>query len=318
MMRGDDAGSDAASWLLLAMLVILLAVLHPLTSFRVTPASFGTVLTTCALLGGASLFYRHIRRRHNFAIMFTALPQVLLFSAMGSVLSYQVAGFGGALWDTRFAAWDAALGFDWLGFVRWVDGQALLVPVLRLAYASLVPQIIALVLILGFTGRLLPLRIVIFAAMLCGVITVLLSPLFPAYSNYVHLGLTGGDFARLDPWAGYVHMQHLTALRGGEPLLLNLHTMQGIITFPSYHSGLAAVTLWGFLQIEQRWLGWPLALVSMLTIVATPVDGGHYLVDVIAGGVLAMFSVAVAKRAVRWCPQRPSHGGAPRGAVMPA
>ena len=51
-------------------------------------------------------------------------------------------------------------------------------------------------------------------------------------------------------------------------------TMQGIITFPSYHAGLSLVTLWGFWASRMAWLRWPGMLLAALTIVATPVDGG--------------------------------------------
>jgi membrane-associated phospholipid phosphatase len=162
---------------------------------------------------------------------------------------------------------------------------------------------VVLVLVLGFTMRLKDLRTLILAAILCGTITVLLSPLFPALSNYVHLGLSRADFTTINPFAGYVHLEHLTALRSGEPMVLRFQEMQGIITFPSYHAGLAGVTLWGFWIAGYRWLRWPGVGLAAATIIATPVDGGHYLVDLIAGGVLAALSVWAAGWLVQWVPE---------------
>ncbi len=86
---------------------------------------------------------------------------------------------------------------------------------------------------------------------------------------------------------------------------LDLSLMQGIITFPSYHAGLSAVTLWGFWTSGVRWLKWTGPVVALATIVATPVDGGHYFVDVLAGVVIAAVSILVAAKAVRWTPAWP-------------
>lgn len=271
----------------------------------IDPRSLQTLAIASAALGGAAWFYRNVRSRENFAVMCIALMQVLLFSALGSILSYLLARGGGSLWDSTFTAWDQSLGLEWLGFVRAVDRHDWLVTALRLAYASLIPQIILLVLALGFAGRLEKLRAVMLGAILCGTVCVLASPFFPAVSNYVHLGLTAEDFRNVDPWAGYIHLADFNALREGTMASLDLSLMQGIITFPSYHAGLSAVTLWGFWTSGLNWLKWTGPIVALGTIVATPVDGGHYFVDVLAGITIAAVSIAIASRAVRWVPTVP-------------
>lgn len=275
------------------------------TPMPIVTRSLQSLAIATAALGGAAYFYRTIRLRENFAVMCIALLQVLLFSALGSILSYLLARNGGGLWDSTFANWDRALGLDWLGFVRAVDQHGWLVSALRLAYASLIPQIIVLVLVLGFTDRLEKLRGVMLGAILCGTVCVLASPFFPAVSNYVQLGLTSADFRHVDPWAGYVHLADFNGLRDKAMIVLDLAKMQGIITFPSYHAGLSTVTLWGFWTSGVRWLKWTGPIVAIGTIVATPVDGGHYFVDVLAGIAIAVISIVVSSRAVRWAPAWP-------------
>ncbi len=299
------ATSNAAAWASIALLTLGILLAEWAAPMPIEASSLNTLAIACAALGSAALFYRHVRARDNFAVMCTALMQVLLFSALGSILSYLLARDGGALWDSTFSTWDRALGLDWLGFVRAVDRHGWLVTALRLAYASLIPQIIVLVLVLGFTNRLEKLRGVMLGAILCGTVCVLVSPFFPAVSNYVHLGLSTADFRYVDPWAGYVHLADFNGLRDGTLAQLDLAKMQGIITFPSYHAGLSAVTLWGFWTSGVRWLKWTGPFVALATIVATPIDGGHYFVDVLAGLAIAAISISIAVRAVRWTPAWP-------------
>jgi hypothetical protein len=297
--------SDSAAWGVLALLTLGVAWCEWLRPLAVSPASLSGVGIACAALIGAALFYRSVRPRENFAVMCTALAQVILFSAVGIVLSYLLARGDGPLWDGEFRIWDGAIGFDWLSYVHWVDRSAALTGTLHVAYGSLIPQIIVLVLALGFSARIAELRSVMLAAIVCGTICILVSAFFPAISNPAMLGLTGSDFSHVDPWGGYVHLADLMALRDGSFAELRLGEMQGIITFPSYHAGLSLVTLWGFWVSRMAWLQWTGMTLAALTIAATPVDGGHYLVDVLAGLAIAGASIALAVRAVRWTPAWP-------------
>jgi hypothetical protein len=68
----------------------------------------------------------------------------------------------------------------------------------------------------------------------------------------------------------------------------------GIVCFPSFHVAWAilfAGALWGF-----RWLRIPVALVSGMVILSTLTTGWHYFADVLGGILLAVISIALAKR----------------------
>jgi hypothetical protein len=296
----DRATGNAAAWLLLALLGAADLVLELHSPLPIDATSMAPLAVACTALSAAAFFYARVRRRDEFVMMCIGLMQVLLFSALGILLSYLLARSGGALWDDRFMAWDRALGLDWLGYVRFVDSDPWLAAVLGASYASLIPQVIILVLALGFTARLDQLRSFILAGIVCGTATILLSPLFPAVSCYVHLALTRADFHNIDPAAGYSELRDFAALRNGTMGILRLPQMQGIIAFPSYHAGLAAVTLWAFWSSRIGWLRWPGAALAAATIVSAPVNGGHYFVDVIAGLALAACSIAAARRLVCW------------------
>ena len=306
-----DSSSDAAAWTALVFLASAVLWCEWLKPMAIEVDSLTGLVVACGALFGAAAFYRSVRPRQNFAIMCVALAQVLLFSALGVALSYMLTRNGGELWDVRLAEWDRAFGFVWLDYVRLVDRSAVMTIILRIAYASLIPQIIVLVLALGFTLRVRELRAVMLAAILCGTICIIASAYFPAISNPAHLGLTGRDFNHVNPWGGYLHLADFQALRDGTFASLNLGKAQGIITFPSYHAGLSLVTMWGFWKSRMRWLRWSGMSLAALTIAATPVDGGHYLVDVLGGLAIALASILIATRAVCWSPSWPRFTASP-------
>lgn len=303
--RSPDDSNERAAWVVIGVLMLAVGALELRAPLPIEPATLASLLIACAVLGCTAFFYRRARRQENFAVICIGLMQVLLFSAIGSIMSYLLAREGGALWDPQLARWDHALGFDWLSYVRWVDRSPALTELLHLSYGSLIPQVIVLILALGFTMRLAALRTVMLAAILCGTICILVSARFPAISNPAFLGITARDFHHVDPRGGYIHLADVMSLRAGTFTELRLSTMQGIITFPSYHAGLSLVTLWGFWASRMAWVRWPGMLLAALTIVATPVDGGHYLVDVLAGLAIAAVSIVIAYRAVRWMPAWP-------------
>ena len=310
-MVDSDRSSESTAWALIAGLFLAVGALQLRSPLPIEPASLAALIIACVALGGTAAFYRRVRRQENFAIICIGLMQVLLFSAIGSILSYMLAREGGPLWDARLAAWDRALGFNWLAYVHWVDRSPSLTGLLHVAYGSMIPQIIVLLLALGFAVRLAELRTVMLAAIVCGTLCVLVSAFFPAVSNPAFLGISGKDFHHVDPWGGYVHLADLRALRDGTFAEIRLTEMKGIITFPSFHAGLSLVTLWGFWASRLAWLRWPGLTLAALTIAATPVDGGHYLVDVLAGMAIAAVSIAAAVRAVRWAPALPRFTASP-------
>lgn len=298
----ENSGGDAAAWALLFGLLLSIAALMIRAPLAIEATGFRNLVLACGGLICAAQFYRRVRPREHFAAMCVSLSQVILFSAAGSILSYLLAREGGALWDVRLARWDHAIGFDWLAYVRWVDVHPWLVRPLRFAYASLIPQVIAVVLALGFTRRLIELRTVMLAAIGCGMVAILISAFIPAVGNYTLFGLGSDDFQAVRPLAGHSHEAAFNGLRDGTFAVLRLREMEGIITFPSYHAGLAAITLWGFWVSRISWVRWPGVLVAGATIVSTPIDGGHYAVDVIAGILIAVASLWAARRAIFWRP----------------
>ena len=68
---------------------------------------------------------------------------------------------------------------------------------------------------------------------------------------------------------------------------------RGIITFPSLHAALAvivAAALWPLARLR-----WVFVVLNTAMLIATPIDGSHYFVDVLAGVALAALCLVAAR-----------------------
>jgi membrane-associated phospholipid phosphatase len=247
----------------------------------------GILVLLAAALGGRLL------QRPRLAAAATAFLQLTLFTMLGVMLSYVLAGRAGPLWDVRFAAWDSALGFDWPAIWSILDRSNTLVWLLGLAYHSLIPQMIVAVVALSSRGELDELRITVNAAILAGFGTVLLSGLLPGSGNL----FDPDSYRHLWPSVAWSQGELIAGLRDGSMRVLDLGAMEGIVTFPSYHAALAAIFIWSFRTVPG--LAVPGALWAGLTIVATPLVGGHYAVDVVAGLALVPVCIPAAQYLAR-------------------
>jgi hypothetical protein len=286
-------GFDDASWLLIGLCFALVVGFQISTPFAFSGNGLVNSAAMIAMLWAGKFFYTRYRVRPVFAALLTCVLQIILFSMAGAILSYMVAARGGPLWDDSFRRWDLALGLDWLAYVHWVNDHPSVGGLYRYAYMTMVPQLLVLVMALCIAGKARAMRTVICAAILSGICTVLISGLTPAISNYVHLGLAPGDLPNLHPTAAYLHQADFIGLRDGSLRRIDIATLQGIITFPSYHAALGTIFIWGFTRLGP--VGWIGAAWAGLMLLATPVDGAHYFVDVFAGIALAMAAMASAR-----------------------
>ncbi|GJD62010.1 hypothetical protein MPEAHAMD_2159 [Methylobacterium frigidaeris] len=295
--RGLAAPSDfhrvrARLWLLILAAAVLAAAWMCAAGLALDAASTLLPAVSCAGLEVLATFYATRRPDPRLAVSLSCVAQIIAFSACAALLSYAVAATGGPLWDDTFLALDRSLGLDWLAYLHGLNDRPWLGSALSLAYRSLMPQMILVVVVLGFGGRLNAAREFVLAFMIAGLVTILLSALMPAMAIFVHLGLQPDDFPRLNPTAAYAHLADLSGLRDGTLRSVTLDRIEGIITFPSFHAAL------GVLFIRYFWISWiarwPGLALNAMMIASTPIDGGHYFVDVGAGAVIAILAIVAA------------------------
>ena len=97
-----------------------------------------------------------------------------------------------------------------------------------------------------------------------------------------------------------------------DPDLISPANVKGLIGFPSFHAVLAVLPLWSVRRLRAVRL--PLALFNLLMLAATPIQGGHHLVDVLGGIAVAVFAMAAGEWAIARL-ARASTSARPRGAA---
>ena len=204
-----------------------------------------------------------------------------LFPALAAPLSYVVASAALPLWDQTFASWDRDLGLDWMGWLSTMNNHRGLHEIFAAAYSSFLPQAAVVILVLGLAGHLLHLRLYILSFIFAALITIAISALMPAQGVWGYFHLTPSNYPNITPVTQQLHLKIFDGLRDGTFRELVARGAEGIITFPSLHT--AGGWLFIFAIWPVRYLRWIFLLLDLTMIGATPVDGGHYFSDVIAG-----------------------------------
>jgi membrane-associated phospholipid phosphatase len=84
----------------------------------------------------------------------------------------------------------------------------------------------------------------------------------------------------------------LAALLKNGPGYVSPRDAKGLIGFPSYHAVLALLVIAYTRAIPA--LRWPALVLNLVVLIATPLQGGHHLVDVLGGFPVAGLSIALA------------------------
>lgn len=296
MTPGERGRIDRKIWVAIAMVACLVIASSAFSSFVIHWTSFVKPALVLSALLSASLFYRLVREDQPLAEALAGAAQLVAFASVAAPLSYVAASAAFPLWDMELAAWDHRLGFDWMAWLAFLNTIPLLHATMALAYASFAVQTTAVVIALGIAGRALHLRVFVLAFICTTLATIAVSTIIPAQGvwGYWHLSLS--DSPTIVPMTRDLPLPVFFGLRDGTYRHLVAENAEGIISFPSLHAALGLLFIFALWPVKQvRWIALALNLVM---IAATPVDGSHYICDVIAGLFLATLSWVAVRRLV--------------------
>jgi membrane-associated phospholipid phosphatase len=219
-----------------------------------------------------------------------------LIAAAGAMGSYVAMAVSTGFSDPLLATVDEALGFDWL----WLHGVASSSPVLmmagRIAYFMFFPMPAIVIVGLVISGRGERAYALVAAYFVALLITDLVFVAFPAEAAFEHY--LGSDVTLRPPNAQRFG-EAIAQIRDGSLIAVDVRQLEGIITFPSFHTAAAALFIWASWPLRK--LRPAMVAVNLAMIVSTTFVGGHYLVDILGGLVVAAAAVLLADRMAKTC-----------------
>ncbi|VVT19146.1 conserved membrane hypothetical protein [Sphingomonas sp. EC-HK361] len=272
---------------------LLVAIGFRMTGLSVARSTGAPYLAMIGLIAGVAALRGRLTdaRQLRLADLIELLGLFCWVSALGGLGSYAVAAASHGFHDAALANIDSAMGFDWLATYRFFAGHSWLTAVTAPAYRTIFATPLVVIAALTMTGRAERARtfVAVFGVALC---VCLFSFYFlPARSALAyHVGMAPGYM----PATGLDHVAIIEALRGGAVHVVDPARIVGLITFPSFHAVCAVLFTWSGWPVAR--LRMPLLLVNGMMLAATPVEGTHYLIDVIAGLALAAALIGVAHR----------------------
>ena len=204
---------------------------------------------------------------------------------MGVLFEYLATSAGMPLLDSSLDAIDRAMGFDWYSFVAMANARPAVSTVFVFAYWSTGPVLLGALFILCFRGDVYRLSEFLAVLALCSLCTGVLMVLVPAAGAFTQHAPVADMFSR---WPFFRTFQ---ALRSDAIPNVDYSKSEGLVTFPSFHTVLAIITAYALRDL--RILFWIILALNSLVIVSTLPEGGHYLVDVIAGILVAGVSIII-------------------------
>ena len=272
-------------WFLMALFGVIDAIGLKAEGIRIVPHDFLTNILTIAILLAISVIYTYVRRSDRIAEMTHMGAVFLAFAAVSAIASYLVAELQRPLVDDYLAAADRALGLDWLASYKWVVAHPHIKQGLFVAYGSLIPQIVFLLLFLNFRGRCARGWEMMWLFMVSCMICVAFSGLWPAMGAF--------GYYNVEPDSNYVHV--FKALHNGTLKVMGDSRVEGIIQFPSFHMALAILLTYVARGMPILFL--TLLEINILVFISTPAIGGHHFADLWGGIVLALMTIFVVRKA---------------------
>lgn len=208
----------------------------------------------------------------------TIIYSVCCASTTG-ILSYLAVSADMTTIDPILSKIDTWTGLSWSDYYTWVMNHPSVQSPMRVAYESFIYQSPLVLIYLAGRGRFAYVAeyLDLFAALL--IATIAFSLFFPAEGASKYYELAHADSSNLT---------HFEALRSGAMRTIDLNSMQGLVSMPSFHAITALLLCWAARRTRLSIIIIPL---NIAMLVSTPIVGGHYFIDVFIGLVIGTFGI---------------------------
>lgn len=233
--------------------------------------------------------YSRYRPDDTIRAMCEALLFLFLISPPLALIDYPLQALNFPLYDAPFAAIDRAMGFDWMAHFMWVSQNPFAAKCLAAAYHSCMLQMAAIVIALSFARRFDHLREFVLLFVLTAFVVTAIATVLPAEGAYAFYKPPANIHLDNDPLAGIYHLADVRSLRDGTFKSLSMEHVAGLVTLPSFHVIFAILLAWSTRGL--RYVFIPSIVLNTVVSVSALAIGGHYLIDIIAGAMIAFASI---------------------------
>ena len=277
--------------------ITLIGSLAVILTFTLTSFTLATLVPIqLAIIAMLLIVSGALARRYRLGAFDTLLEGVGLIGLMsllcqlGSIL---LSASQMPLADPWLARADAAIGFDWFAMVRFLQRHDTVLATAEYFYHALTWQPGLVVLLLVATRQRDRCWTFLTAWGVALTVTLAIWPLAPAVSTFPYYGVPRSALPHMVSRLPWAVPDVIGPIRAGTLRSIDLDTFIGLVSFPSFHAAGATILGWAMLRTRLLWL--PFALLNVGVTASALVDGGHYLVDLIAGCGVACLSIGLVK-----------------------
>jgi membrane-associated phospholipid phosphatase len=244
------------------------------------------VLSLCAV----SAFYRYYRRDDGLWLATQLTAQLILGSVALGIMNYMGARLAFPFIDAQLVHLDQSIGFNWQAYIGWVNRHPLVAHIFTFSYRSTGPEIIVVLALLCLFRKATALHLFALQMLISAFITITMATFWPVLPSFAYHGIDAAAYPNLQIATATGFVSDIMGMRDHTTTLLPA-ALQGIVGFPSFHSTLAVLVMAAVRATPVTALRLPVYLFNVIMLLSTPVDGGHYLVDTLAGIALGVITI---------------------------
>jgi PAP2 superfamily len=195
--------------------------------------------------------------------------------------------------DDILTAMDQSLGLNWLAYAKLIAAYPSINSIMFQIYNGLMPTIMLVAveaIIVGEYQRCKEFISLIVTSLVITIFAATFLPATGAMDRFADANLK----SLFHEGAGNYFVQQLLEVRGTAPLLINPSHLAGLASVPSFHTIASILLIYGS---RGHVLRTPvITAIALIILAGTPVYGGHYFVDMIAGAIVALAFIFVGRR----------------------
>jgi len=211
-----------------------------------------------------------------------------LVSLLGAVVSYPEAAVTRGYVDPSLERIDHFFHFDWIAWYEVVAAHPILQLLGRAAYAGIFVSPTLLLGYFAWIDRKSDARRLILSFWLGALLTLIWFPRVPAVGPLAFLWHGAIPYM---PTSALFQAQLLPQLRDHVVHVVDLGALRGIVCTPSFHTTSALLYIAAAWRV--RVLRVPLIVLNCAMLLSTPVEGTHYLADMLGGALVAAIALVL-------------------------